>query len=160
MQDLLIDSPIFSRIMEEYGTLDKKEAEEAEVTEKDDGKKKEKGGKDASNPQSGLMQAEERLTGSVANTVYLNYFRYAGGAILIPTLILLLTLYQTSQGKFSCRLIVYLPIENWLVANNLFLGFWTSDKIHTFSQGDYMATYAALGVASALFSFALSFGVR
>ena len=32
-----------------------------------------------------------------------------------------------------------------LVGNNLFLGFWTSQSIHGFRQGDYMAVYAALG---------------
>ena len=49
--------------------------------------------------------------------------------------------------------------ECWVVANNLVLGFWTSSSIHGFSQGDYMGTYAALGVASGIFSFALSFSI-
>lgn len=47
-----------------------------------------------------------------------------------------------------------------LVANTLFLGFWTSSTIPGFSQGDYMGTYAALGVGAGIFSFALSFTVR
>ncbi len=45
------------------------------------------------------------------------------------------------------------------VANTLFLGFWTSSTIHGFSQADYMGTYAALGVASGIFWFALSYTV-
>ena len=49
--------------------------------------------------------------------------------------------------------------HSWLVANTLFLGFWTSSTIHGFSQGDYMGTYAALGVGSGIFSMALSFTV-
>lgn len=46
------------------------------------------------------------------------------------------------------------------VANNLFLGFWTSQSIGGFSQGDYMGTYAGLGVGIAVFSFMLSFFMR
>jgi hypothetical protein len=47
-----------------------------------------------------------------------------------------------------------------LVGNNLFLGFWTSESIPGFRQGDYMAVYAALGVAQGFFSFAGSFAFR
>lgn len=46
------------------------------------------------------------------------------------------------------------------VANNLFLGFWTSQSVKGFDQGDYMGTYAALGIASGVFSFALSLTIR
>ena len=45
------------------------------------------------------MQAEERLTGAVAGTVYTKYFTYAGGVILIPMLLLLLLAYQGAQGE-------------------------------------------------------------
>ena len=53
-----------------------------------------------------------------------------------------------------------LSLVRFSVANNLFLGFWTSQSIHGFKSGDYMATYAALGVAIAIFSFTLSFTIR
>lgn len=43
------------------------------------------------------------------------------------------------------------------VGNNLFLGFWTANSLKGFRQGDYMAVYAALGVAQAIFSFLTSF---
>ncbi|KAF8124850.1 hypothetical protein K438DRAFT_2034116 [Mycena galopus ATCC 62051] len=43
------------------------------------------------------------------------------------------------------------------VGNNLFLGFWTANSIHGFRQGEYMAVYAALGLAQAFFSFLTSF---
>lgn len=46
------------------------------------------------------------------------------------------------------------------VANNLFLGFWTAQSVRGFTQGDYMGTYAALGIASGIFSFALSLTIR
>ncbi|TCD67438.1 hypothetical protein EIP91_012410 [Steccherinum ochraceum] len=140
-KDLMVDSPIFSHIMEEYGTLDKKEeAEEEDVDEK----VKDLKAVEAKDPlkAQGLMQAEERVTGSVSGDIYKKYFRFAGGLMMIPLLLLIVTL---SQGAS--------------VANNLFLGFWTSSKIHGFKQGDYMATYAALGVAGAVFSFILSFVV-
>lgn len=46
------------------------------------------------------------------------------------------------------------------VGNTLFLGFWTSETIPGFTQSDYMGTYAALGVASGIFSFILSLTIR
>lgn len=47
-----------------------------------------------------------------------------------------------------------------LVATTLFLGFWTAGSIPGFSQGDYMATYAGIGVATAVVLFSLSFTIR
>lgn len=61
------------------------------------------------------------------------------------------------------------------MGTNIFLGLWTAGSIQSFTQGEYMAIYAALGeivlqkstlcltfrhntgVAQAIFSFALSF---
>ena len=43
------------------------------------------------------------------------------------------------------------------VGNNLFLGFWTAESIHGFSEGDYIAVYTGLGVAQGIFMFILSF---
>lgn len=54
-------------------------------------------------------------------------------------------------------MLIYIPAT---VANNLFLGFWTSQSVKGFDQGDYMGTYAALGIASGVFSFALSLTIR
>ena len=44
----------------------------------------------------------------------------------------------------------------FLVGNNLLLGFWTADSIPGFNEGQYMALYAGLGLAQAIFAFALS----
>ena len=44
--------------------------------------------------------------------------------------------------------------------NTLFLGFWTSSSIAGFTESDYMATYAALGVAGGIFSLSLSLTIR
>ncbi|KAK7682820.1 hypothetical protein QCA50_014204 [Cerrena zonata] len=143
-RELMNDNGLFSRIIDEYGSQEKvEEKSEAEITVTE--------GKlaagvpensEAKKVQAALMQAEERLTGSVASGVYLRYFRYAGGAVLLPSVIALLAAYQGAT-----------------VANNLFLGFWTSQSIHGFSQGDYMGTYAGLGVGIAVFSFILSFSM-
>ncbi|EIW55759.1 multidrug resistance-associated ABC transporter [Trametes versicolor FP-101664 SS1] len=138
-QDLMDNGQMFSRLMEEYGSLDKQEeaAAEEEVPEvlaQVKGK--------AAAPEKAhqtLMQEEERLTGAVAASVYTKYFKYAGGVTVFPLIMLFLVLSQGAQ-----------------VANNLFLGFWTSQSVKGFDQGDYMGTYAALGIASGVFSFALS----
>ncbi|EKM53211.1 uncharacterized protein PHACADRAFT_259405 [Phanerochaete carnosa HHB-10118-sp] len=137
-QELMHNSVLFSRVMDEYGNLEKEKAEKEQKKEQEkavDGAKKE--GKKA-----GLIQEEERITGSVAGKVYARYFRFAGGLIQVPILLLLLAGYQGAS-----------------VANNLFLGFWTAQSIHGFRSGDYMGTYAALGISIAVFSFALSFHI-
>ncbi|KIP09393.1 hypothetical protein PHLGIDRAFT_534837 [Phlebiopsis gigantea 11061_1 CR5-6] len=134
-QELMKDSVIFSGVMEEYGSHEKNADEiEEKIEEKVEVSTKEKSKK------VGLMQEEERMTGSVAGEVYSKYFRFAGGMLRLPIIFLLLAGYQGAS-----------------VANNLFLGFWTSQSIHGFNSGDYMGTYAALGVAIAVFSFLLSF---
>jgi len=47
----------------------------------------------------------------------------------------------------------------YIVGNNLFLGFWTSGSIRGFSQANYMAVYAVLGLAQAVFAFLLSYAL-
>ncbi|KAG6865425.1 hypothetical protein C0991_002663 [Blastosporella zonata] len=138
---LMSNSVVFSRLMEEYGSLE-------QVTEDVDKKKAGKAGaenaddtnQDGKKSNGALMQTEERNTGSVTWKVYSDYLRFAGGRIWAPIILLLLTLLQGSQ-----------------VANNVFLGFWTAESIHGFREGDYMAVYAGIGVAQAIFSFILSF---
>ncbi|KAF8235236.1 multidrug resistance-associated ABC transporter [Tricholoma matsutake] len=136
---LMKDSVVFSHLMDEYGSLD----QEDEVEKKGNNKE----GATARAPEdmndkkaAALMQEEERNTGSVTWGVYTKYLHFAGGIIWAPVIFLLLTVTQGAQ-----------------VGNNLFLGFWTAQSIPGFRQGDYMAVYAALGVAQALFSFILSF---
>lgn len=88
------DSVLFSRVMEEYGTREKEDDEEKieEDEEKAKDVVKDKGKKE------GLMQEEERLTGAVSGSVYLEYFRYAGGIIKLPIILLLIAGFQGSQG--------------------------------------------------------------
>ncbi|KAF5370935.1 hypothetical protein D9615_009781 [Tricholomella constricta] len=138
---LIKDSVVFSRLMDEYGSLDK---EKESAGRESDGKAGAAGDNeddlDSKKPDAALMQAEERNTGSVSWEVYGKYLRFAGGLIWAPIIAFLLTITQGAQ-----------------VGNNLFLGFWTAYSIPGFRQGDYMAVYAGLGVAQAIFSFILSF---
>ncbi|KAI0777639.1 multidrug resistance-associated ABC transporter [Trametes elegans] len=137
-QDIMANGQMFARLMEEYGSLEKQEEiiEPELVKEKSAAKVK-----DAGPPKErmALMQEEERLTGAVSWSVYAKYFKFSGGKTVLPMIVLWVCLSQGAQ-----------------VANNLFLGFWTSQSIRGFAQGDYMGTYAGLGIANGIFSFALS----
>ncbi|KAI0717423.1 multidrug resistance-associated ABC transporter [Cerioporus squamosus] len=144
--DLMTDGQAFSRLMEEYGSLEKQEQEESVADDVQKPAAKRANSKAVvpapAQKSPGLMQEEERVTGAVSWSVYTKYFHFAGGFFVFPLILLWVILAQGSQ-----------------VANTLFLGFWTSSTINGFSQGDYMGTYAALGVASGIFWFALSFTV-
>ena len=133
--------------MNEGGTVDKKTDNIAAPAE-------------AKKATQKLMQDEERLTGAVSWSVYSKYVAYAGGWPIVP-LFLLAMMYQGAHGRFidddrrepQCA-------DRCLVASTIVLGLWTSSSIHGFTQGDYMGTYAALGVGSGLFAFALSWNLR
>ncbi|KAF7343004.1 Oligomycin resistance ATP-dependent permease YOR1 [Mycena venus] len=86
-----------------------------------------------------LMQVEERNTGAVTWTVYRRYLVYAGSAMwaFIVAAILI-----SDQGSS--------------VMSSIFLGWWTSQTIKDFTQGQYMAVYAGISGATAVFSFLLS----
>ena len=152
------DNGLFSRIIEEYGSQEK--ADEKDEIEVETTKVTATSGAQIKKAQAALMQAEERLTGSVSSSVYYRYFAFAGGIVLLPGLLLLLAAYQGSTSMTSLLLIMNTVSLMFTVANNLFLGFWTSQSIHGFSQGDYMGTYAGLGVGIAIFSFIFSFFMR
>lgn len=89
----------FSRLMEDYGNLEKKEKEVATVARADEpamGPAK----ADAKDARP-LMQKEERNTGAVTLKTYARYFRYAGGLFWIAVIILELILYQGASGESS-----------------------------------------------------------
>ncbi|KAI1798261.1 multidrug resistance-associated ABC transporter [Ganoderma leucocontextum] len=138
--ELMKDGRMFSRLMEEYGSQEENKMEE-DVEAKQEDKIPILAEVTKSTPGQKLMQDEERLTGAVTWSVYSKYIAFAGDWTILP-LLLLVVLSQGAQ-----------------VANTLFLGFWTSSSIHGFTQRDYMGTYAALGVASGLFAFALSLNI-
>ncbi|KAF7297335.1 Multidrug resistance-associated ABC transporter protein [Mycena indigotica] len=136
-QTLLKDGIVFSKLMEEYGSLEAEKEKEAAKgkkatteSEQDDPKKE----------QAALMQTEERNTGAVSWATYGQYLKYGGGLTWAPLILGLLTLSQGAQ-----------------VLNTLWLGFWTGGTISGFTQGQYIAVYAGMGAAMGVFSFLLSF---
>jgi ABC-type multidrug transport system fused ATPase/permease subunit len=133
--ELMKDSVVFSHLMDEYGNLEQEKELDKSKTSKGD-TAEEPGDLKDKKPADDLMQVEERNTGAVTWGIYSKYLRFAGGLIWAPVIFILLTLSQGAQ-----------------VGNSLFLGFWTESSISGFRQGDYMGVYAALGLASAIFSF-------
>ena len=96
-----------SRLMEEYGSLEQQQEEEPPAEEKKTAATKTVGADSTDAPlvkptqAQGLMQQEERLTGSVSWSVYAKYFKYAGGLLWFPFIILCMILAQGSQGAFA-----------------------------------------------------------
>ncbi|KAJ7148941.1 multidrug resistance-associated ABC transporter [Mycena crocata] len=139
-EELMKTGIVFSRLMEDYGNLDDQEQTATVKGEKAVVLAGDQEELDVQKDQAALMQTEERNTGAVSWETYAKYLKSAGGLTWAPVILLLLTLTQAAQ-----------------VGNNLFLGFWTSRTIPGFRQGDYMAVYAALGFAQAIFSFLTTF---
>ncbi|KAJ8076751.1 hypothetical protein PM082_001174 [Marasmius tenuissimus] len=137
-QHLRENGPIFSRLINEYGQRSGPTVQKAKIEVKDTTSKPEENDKLA----EVLMQAEERNTGAVTWGTYTNYFRHAGSVAWVPVLLFLLVLTQSSE-----------------VGNNLVLGFWTSLSIEGFDNGEYMALYAGLGTAQAVFTYIISYAV-
>ncbi|PFH48819.1 hypothetical protein AMATHDRAFT_64587 [Amanita thiersii Skay4041] len=140
-ESLMNNSTTFAHLMEEYGNAE----QESDQEDRNQKKRKTEGDseKDAHSDKrenAALMQAEERNTGAVTWSTYGQYLKFGGGIFWGPTIFIFLTLTQAAQ-----------------VGNNLFLGFWTSRSVPGFRQGDYMAVYAGLGVAQAIFQFIFSF---
>ncbi len=90
------DSVLFSRVMDEFGNMENEK--EGEKEGEKDAKKALDPAKDKLTKKSNLMQEEERLTGSVSNSVYTKYLRFAGGLIWAPTVLVMLTAYQGASG--------------------------------------------------------------
>ncbi|KAL0958947.1 hypothetical protein HGRIS_014261 [Hohenbuehelia grisea] len=135
-QDLLSAGGVFSQLIEEYG---KNEGQDAVVARGNRVDQPGTGDDPKDNSDTAvLMQVEERYTGAVSWSIYVQYFRYGGGIFWAPLILGLLILSQVS-----------------IVGTSVFLGFWTSSSIPGFRQGDYMAVYAGFGAAHALFSMLL-----
>ncbi|KAF5360312.1 hypothetical protein D9758_009126 [Tetrapyrgos nigripes] len=133
-RDLTRDSPLFARLMEEYG---KKQSVNAKAAQKDDAVVKTQDL--IAQKDDPLIQAEERLVGAVSWTTYKKYLRAAGGLSWAPAIFACLVLLQSSQ-----------------VGNNLTLSYWTATSIRGFSQGDYMGLYVGFGAGQAIFAFLLT----
>ena len=100
-QALVKDSVVFSHLVDEYGSHEKVEGKVVRRNSRkgsihpDDA--------DSSNEMkfdATLIQAEERVTGSVSWTTYVKYFRFAGSVFWVPIIIALVLLSQTASGVF------------------------------------------------------------
>jgi hypothetical protein len=110
MQDLMAGSVVFSRLMDEYGSLELEADEEKDKKAKKGDRKEKKGlGPDDASTEEGdpkkakdaaLMQIEERNTGAVTWGVYRDYLRFAGGLIWAPAILLMISLAQAAQGEY------------------------------------------------------------
>ncbi|KAF9562072.1 multidrug resistance-associated ABC transporter [Agrocybe pediades] len=136
--ELMSQSGMFTRLIEEYGNTEGQQG--STRTKGRSSQEAKEGNSDKQELDAALMQAEERMTGAVSWRVYSKYLENAGGIIWAPVILLLLLLTQANN-----------------VATTLFLGFWTGETIHNFTQGDYMAVYAGLGASAAALSFLLTY---
>ncbi|KAG0223167.1 hypothetical protein BGW42_006079 [Actinomortierella wolfii] len=132
----------------EAGSMSEKVNEKTESNqnssdpEKEELKKKDDQEKETEKPKApakGLMQAEERSTGSVAGRIYRAYAKAAGGPLLVSTLAFVIILTQVAK-----------------VGNDLWLSWWTSDEFKKSPQF-YMIIYAAWGIAQGIFQFVNGF---
>ncbi|KAJ7714243.1 multidrug resistance-associated ABC transporter [Mycena maculata] len=126
---LMQNGHLFPRLIDEYGN-------------KEEGKKS--GAKEATHTSAAgvlttlqvanekqlvtvLMQVEERNTGAITWTVYRRYLVYAGStmwAFIVAALLI------SDQGSS--------------IMSSIFLGWWTSQTIKDFRQGQYMGVYAGI----------------
>jgi len=97
-QNLIRDSVVFTRLIEEYGNLKQEEPGDGRK-----GKKEDVSSDDADNldkkGDTTLMQTEERLTGAVSWSTYARYLRFAGTITWAPIILILLTLAQSASGQ-------------------------------------------------------------
>ncbi|KAH8823225.1 multidrug resistance-associated ABC transporter [Flagelloscypha sp. PMI_526] len=127
-KELLSTNPDFSRLVNDYGGLGKKDKDVATFA-----LHVQKGHEDAS---EALMQIEERLTGSVTKDMYLQFFKMAGGIAWAPLVLLLLVLHQ--------------------VFISLILVWWTSGEFGL-KQYQYIGLYAGLGGSLIVLTFVSGF---
>ncbi|CAE6463976.1 hypothetical protein ACGC1H_006664 [Rhizoctonia solani] len=136
-EELMAKNGAFARFQQEFGSKEEEEEEkhaeeEAVAIETTEAKPK----KDQV-PSKQLMQVEERNTGAISGSAYLDYFKAANGKILIPLLLIAILLTQGATVMSAY----------WLV-------YWQEMK-WAYPQGFYMGIYAGLGVAQAFSIFAM-----
>lgn len=137
-QELRRDEGLFRSLLDEFAPgLDTAHAKSSDDTGENVNKVLDDSISDREPGPSGkLILDEEREIGAVSWHVYLSYARSMGGIRWGVAFSICLILTQVAS-----------------VFNSLFLGFWTGSTIPGFSTGEYMAVYASLGVALALFTF-------
>ncbi|KAH7334391.1 ABC transporter [Rhizoctonia solani] len=136
-EELMAKDGAFARFQRQFGNKEEEEEEkeveeEAEAIEATKNKPKKNQA-----PAKQLMQTEERNTGAISGSAYLDYFKAANGKILIPLLLLAILLTQGATVMSAY----------WLV-------YWQEMK-WAYPQGFYMGIYAGLGAAQAISIFAM-----
>ena len=99
--ELIQDSVVFARLMDEYGNLNQEKEKSGSTRGKGAEAGDEKDPADLKKDGGALMSAEERATGAVGWDVYTRYLKYAGGLFWAPMILLLLMLAQGAQGKYT-----------------------------------------------------------
>ncbi|CUA69652.1 ABC transporter C family member 12 [Rhizoctonia solani] len=130
-EELMAKDGAFARFQRQFGIKEEEEeekSEEAGAIEATENKPK----KDQA-PTKQLMQVEERNTGAISGSAYLDYFKAARGEILIPLLLIAVLL---TQG--ATVMLVYWQEMKW-----------------AYPQGFYMGIYAALAVTQAISTFVM-----
>ncbi|KAF2156832.1 ABC multidrug transporter-like protein [Myriangium duriaei CBS 260.36] len=135
--NLMAHDEDFQHLMTTTAVGEKKEDEDEAGADKANGKSKHK------KKGQGLMQAEERAVNSVQWSVFGAYIKASGTWLSAPIVLILLVISQGAN-----------------IATSLWLSWWTSNK-WGLSTGQYIGTYAGLGVlqAALLFAFSVSLTV-
>ncbi|KAJ1301602.1 hypothetical protein OPQ81_008850 [Rhizoctonia solani] len=137
-EELMAKDGAFARFQRQFGSKDEEEEGEGRAEEEGDAiEVAEKKPKKDQAPAKQLMQVEERNTGAISGSAYLDYFKAANGGILIPLLFVAILLTQGATVMSAY----------WLV-------YWQEMK-WSYPQGFYMGIYAGLGAAQAVSIFAM-----
>lgn len=136
--NLMRDSEGFQKMMASTAQEEKVEEEDEVNDDEIEDEKKDAKRRKVAKRGAALMQQEERAVKSVSWSVYGAYVRASGTILYAPFVIFLLILSQGAN-----------------ITTSLWLSWWTSNKFG-YSTGQYIGTYAALGVVQALLMFAFS----
>ncbi|KAF9046870.1 ABC transporter [Hymenopellis radicata] len=133
--ELMANNGEFSKFYKEFGSQEEQEEEkqeaEAEAIEETDEKKDADTKRKTAVKGAGMMQTEERNTGSISSSVYKEYLKAGNAILVLPVLLFSLVFVQGAAVMASY----------WLV-------YWQEEKWRQ-PSGFYMGIYAALGVAQA-----------
>ncbi|MCJ1276313.1 hypothetical protein MMC21_004118 [Puttea exsequens] len=136
--NLMENNADFQKLMastaQEEKVEEENEVNEDEIADEKKGARKRKLAKRG----AALMQQEERAVKAVSWGVYAAYVRASGSILYAPLVLFLLVLSQGAN-----------------ITTSLWLSWWTSNQFG-YSTGQYIGTYAALGVVQAFLMFAFS----
>ncbi|KZW01954.1 multidrug resistance-associated ABC transporter [Exidia glandulosa HHB12029] len=133
-KDLRESGGAFARLVEEHGSKVEDVEKHADELEEVSDDSESKLNKEEKAPAP-LMQDEDQEEGQVPWSTYQEFFTAAGSRIYLPLVLLLATAFRAA-----------------MLANTLFLGWWSSQRFPDWTQKDYIVVYTGLGVAVGLTS--------